>query len=42
MGVCIYVCSYSLWEEFEVVVAGEGEEALGAGVELGDNVGSYT
>ena len=38
LDVCVNVCSYSLGEEFGVVVAGECEEALGAGVELGDDV----
>ena len=35
----VCVCSYSLGEEFRVVVAGEREEAFGTGVELGDDVG---
>ena len=35
---CVYACSYSLGDKFGVVVAGESEEALGTGVELGDDI----
>ena len=38
-GGSVHMCVYSLGNEFGVVVAGKREEALGTGVELGDDVG---